>query len=197
MCRKSMMQAVILCPLNQTLAIISGMETLVQYGHELITAISQVSLLTEDNYRKEEPTDLLNSLKTCHHSLISKLSDTYVKEYENQADLLTQILPLGLANEAATIQNMCVVLNKVMTRETVHILDQEEHRSILELMVLVMQHWITQFIHEDKFVLNNTLNIMEQLTKSWAFCSAFKHRPALERLLNYSKDPMLPSSTKH
>ena len=60
----------------------------------------------------------------------------------------------------------------------------------------MMQHWITKFISTDNFILNNTLTIMEMLIKSWCFSSSFKHRPACERLLQMSKEPMLPSSTK-
>jgi len=110
---------------------------------------------------------------------------------------MTHVLPLGLSEDLPTIQNLCVLMNKVMNTETVHVLDQAENRSLLDLMVLVMQHWITQFIGRDTFVLNNTLTIMEMLIKSWCFCSSFKHRPACEKLLQMSKEPMLPSSTKH
>jgi len=83
-----------------------------------------------------------------------------------------------------------------MNTSTVQLLDKEENRNLLELMVLVMQHWITQFVGIDNFILNNTLTIMEMLIKSWCFCSSFKHRPACEKLLAMSKEPMLPSSTK-
>ena len=51
-------------------------------------------------------------------------------------------------------------------------------------------------IERDKFVFNNTLTILEMLINSWAFCSGFKHRTAVEKLLNLSKEPMLPASTK-
>lgn len=135
-------------------------------------------------------------MKNVHYSLVSKLSDSYIKEYTDQAELLTHILPLGLSEDSPTIQNLCVILSKVMNTSTVQLLDKEENRSLLELMVLVMQHWITKYISTDNFILNNTLTIMEMLIKSWCFSSSFKHRPACERLLQMSKEPMLPSSTK-
>lgn len=56
-------------------------------------------------------------------------------------------------------------------------LDEEQNASILELAVLVMQHWINKMIDEDKFILNNTLMILEMFIKSWSFCSSFKSRP--------------------
>jgi len=65
--------------------------------------IFQVSLLIEDTYRKEEANDLLHTLKNVHYSLVSKLSDSYIKEYTDQAELLTHILPLGLSEDAPTI----------------------------------------------------------------------------------------------
>ena len=150
-----------------------------------------------NTYRKEEAGDLLHTLKNVHYSLVSKLSDSYIKEYPDPAELLNHVLPLGLSEDLPTVQNMCVLLAKVMNSEMVHVLDKEENRSLLDLTVIVMQHWITQFIARDNFVLNNTLQIMEMLIKSWCFTSSFKHRPACEKLLQMSKEPMLPSSTKN
>ena len=83
-----------------------------------------------------------------------------------------------------------------MTREAVGLLDDEANNSVLELAVLVMQHWINNILEEDKFILNNTLVILEMLIKSWSFNSKFKNRSCVERLVKMSKDPMLPSSTK-
>lgn len=97
-------------------------------------------------YRKEEANDLLHTLKNVHYSLVSKLSDSYIKEYTDQAELLTHVLPLGLSEDAPTVQNLCVILNKVMNTATVQLLDWEDNRNLLELMVLVMQHWITKYI---------------------------------------------------
>lgn len=85
----------------------------------------------------------MSTLKNVHYSLVSKLSDSYIKEYTDKIELLTHVLPLGLSEDLPTIQNICVVLNKVLDRETVSLLDAEANRSTLELMVLVMQHWIT------------------------------------------------------
>ena len=41
----------------------------------------QVSKINLDTYRKEEANDLLHTLKNVHYSLVSKLSDSYIKEY--------------------------------------------------------------------------------------------------------------------
>ena len=74
-------------------------------------------------YAKEEASDLLHTLKNVHYSLVSKLSDAYIKEYNDMAEFLTHVLPLGLSEDLPTIQNLCVVLHKVMNRDTVALLD--------------------------------------------------------------------------
>lgn len=127
-------------------------------------------------YQKEEANDLLHSLKNVHYSMISKLSDSYIQEYTDKIELLNTILPLGLSEDVPTIQNICIILNKVLNRDVVGMLDDEENNSVLELAVLVMQHWISKVISEDKFVMNNTLMVLEMLIKSWSFCSKFKNR---------------------
>lgn len=59
-----------------------------------------------------------------------------------------------------------------------------------------MQHWINKIIEEDKFIMNNALMILEMFIKSWSFCSSFKNRPCVEKLIKLSKEPLLASSTK-
>ena len=51
----------------------------------------------------------------------------------------------------------------------IELLDHEENVSILELAVLVMQHWVNKIIDEDKFIMNNALMILEMFIKSWSF----------------------------
>jgi len=120
-------------------------------------------------YQKENADDLVHTLKNVHYSMISKLSDSYIQEYTDKAELLSTILPLGLTEDVPTIQNICVILNKVITRDVVALLDDESNSSLLELAVLVMQHWINKIIDEDKFILNNTLMVLEMFIKSWSF----------------------------
>ena len=67
-------------------------------------------------------------------------------------------------------------------------LDEESGNSnLLELVILVMQHWIKEMIDKDSFILNNTLMVVEMLCKSYGFCSRFKNRDAIEKLLTISK----------
>ena len=57
-------------------------------------------------YTKESANDLLHSLKNVHYSMISKLSDSYIQEYTDKAELLNTILPLGLSEDIPTLQNI-------------------------------------------------------------------------------------------
>ena len=172
--------------------------------------VSQVKCIMKNllflvSYKKEEATDLVSTLKNVHYSLVSKLSDAYIRNFDDKAELLNTVLALGLSEDVGLIQNLCVILNKILTSETVKMLDERENRNLMELTVLVMAHWISHMVDADRFVLNNTLLILEMLVKSCkpkrintigSFCSSFKNRPCVEKLLQMSKDPMLNSSTK-
>ena len=65
--------------------------------------------------------------------------------------------------------------------------EQPKTSNLLELVILVMQHWLKEMIDRDPFVMNNTLMIVEMLTKSYTFCSRFKNRDSLEKLLTIAK----------
>ena len=69
--------------------------------------------------------------------------------------------------------------------------------NLLELVVLVMQHWIKEMIDRDPFILNNTIMILEMLVKSFTFTSKFKNRDCVEKLIATSKAPQLSSSLKN
>ena len=88
-------------------------------------------------------------------------------------------------------------MNKILNQDLIRILDENPKASnLLELVVLVMQHWLKEMIDRDPFILNNTLMILEMLCRSYGFCSRFKNRDLLEKLLHISKQPHLSTSTK-
>ena len=90
-----------------------------------------------------------------------------------------------------------MILNKIFNADLIRILDEHPKVSnLLELVILVMQHWLKEMVDKDQFVLNNTLMILEMLCKSYGFCSRFKNRDCMEKLLTISKQPYLSSSTK-
>ena len=57
-------------------------------------------------YQKESANDLVHTLKNVHYSLVSKISDSYIQEYTDKAELLNTVLPLGLSEDIPTIQNI-------------------------------------------------------------------------------------------
>ena len=141
--------------------------------------------------------DLLAQLKNVHYSVVSKLTDTYIREYDDKLDLLQTVLSMGLTSEMHLVQNLCVIMNKILNQDLIRILDENPKASnLLELVVLVMQHWLKEMIDRDPFILNNTLMILEMLCRSYGFCSRFKNRDLLEKLLHISKQPHLSTSTK-
>lgn len=73
-----------------------------------------------------------------HYSVVSKLTDTYIREYDDKLDLLQSVIALGLTSEMHLVQNLCVVLNKILNADLVRILDEHPKASnLLELVVLV------------------------------------------------------------
>jgi len=112
-------------------------------------------------------------------------------------DLLQTTISMGLSHEVPLIQNLCVVLNKVFNADLIRMLDEHPKASnLIELVIVVMQHWLREMVDRDPFILNNTLIILEMLCKSYHFCSRFKNRDCLEKLLMISKQPYLSTSTK-
>jgi hypothetical protein len=50
----------------------------------------------------------------------------------------------------------------------VKILDENPTaNNLLELCILVMQHWIKEMVDQDNFILNNTLMVLEILCSSY------------------------------
>jgi hypothetical protein len=83
--------------------------------------------------------DIVATLKNVHFSVVSKLTDTYIREYDDKLDLLQSVISLGLTSELSLVQNLCVVLNKIFNHDLVRKLDEENKASnILELVILVI-----------------------------------------------------------
>ena len=79
----------------------------------------------------------------------------------------------------------------------VRLIDEEPKASnLLELLILVMQHWIKDMVERDPFILNNTLMLLEMLIRSYGFTSRFKSRECAEKLLTISKLPHINTSVR-
>lgn len=45
------------------------------------------------------PNDLIYALKNSHYSIVKDITDTYVADYENKAELLQTMMSLGLSKD--------------------------------------------------------------------------------------------------
>jgi len=90
---------------------------------------------------------------------------------------------MGMTSDPKMVQNLSLTLNKLISTPTVIEFDKEENKNTLDLLVLVLQYWVTEFIERDQIVLMNTMQVLECLIKSCkpkigydlgTFTSAFK-----------------------
>ncbi len=66
------------------------------------------------------PNDLLYALKNSHFSIVNEISDSYIKNFENKADLLQTIMGVGLTKDKLLVHNILVVLVKTLNEENIH-----------------------------------------------------------------------------
>jgi len=79
---------------------------------------------------------------------------------------------------------MSIVLNKLVTEKNVfQIYDDERHKNVLEMTVLVLDTWIQKHCAHDNLILANVIKFMETLVKSRNFYMKFKDKPSLDILL--------------
>ena len=73
---------------------------------------------------------------------------------------------MGMSKDPKVVQNLAITLNKAITTVTASEFDKEENRNNLNLVVLVLQYWVTDMIDQDQLILMNTMQILESLIKS-------------------------------
>ena len=66
------------------------------------------------------PNDLLYALKNSHFSIVNEISDSYIKNFENKADLLQTIMGVGLTKDKLLVHNILVVLVKTLNEDNIH-----------------------------------------------------------------------------
>lgn len=67
------------------------------------------------------------------------MTSSQLEEYRNKAGVIEGIIGLGFSNDKAVIQNLLIVMNKLITDANVHqIYDEEKHKNILDMTVLVV-----------------------------------------------------------
>ncbi|CAI2386997.1 unnamed protein product [Moneuplotes crassus] len=143
------------------------------------------------------PKDLIYALKNSHYSIVQQITDTYIADYENKADLIQTIMALGMTKDKQLVHNLCIVMVKLCAEQkTIDLFDTPDNKNMLDLTVLAIEKWINTFAKKDKFVLNNTCKILEYLLKSRLFYEKFKNKPCLDLLIRISRDPLTPTATK-
>lgn len=143
------------------------------------------------------PKDLIYALKNSHYSIVSQLTDTYIADYENKADLIKTLMSLGMTKDKQLVHNLCIVMVKLLTeQDTLEIYDDPYNRNMLELTSMAIEKWVNSYCEADTFVLNNVWKILEALLKSRLFYEKFKNKPWLDKLIRISRDPLWPVATK-
>lgn len=93
-----------------------------------------------------DPKDLITTIKQAHYSTVAKLTESQLDQHKNKIGVVEGLLSLGFSNDKAIIQNMSIVLNKLIdTTNVFQMLDEERHKNILEMLVLVVDSWIQKY----------------------------------------------------
>ena len=81
-------------------------------------------------------------------------------------------------------------------RNVFQIYDEERHRNILDLTVLVVDSWIQKHCQYDNLILTNTIKLLEVLVKSRSFYNKFKDKSSLDILQSIARDETQPASIR-
>jgi hypothetical protein len=90
-----------------------------------------------------DPKDLITTIRQAHYSTVAQLSATALDEHPNKTGIIHGIIGLGFSNDKVVVQNLGIVLLKVITERNVNAIhDNENNFNILDLTVLVIDSWI-------------------------------------------------------
>lgn len=64
---------------------------------------------------------------------------------------------MGMSNDPRVIQNLALTLNKIISSPLAVEMDKEENKNVLNLLILVLQYWVTDMIDKDQILMINTL----------------------------------------
>lgn len=103
---------------------------------------------------------------------------------------------MGFNPNKQVIHNICLILSKVIDYHTVRLFDDPINHTILELILLMIQQWINEYVEQDSFILGSVVEIIEILLHSQLFWANFKSLPCTARLLNMSKRPTINAFVK-
>ena len=95
---------------------------------------------------------------------------------------------MGTTSDPQVVQNLALTLNKLISSTMAVEFEKEENKTTMELLVLVLQHWITEFCERDQLILMNTMQILECLLKSCKGTKADDCRQGRSHLPSRSRD---------
>lgn len=56
---------------------------------------------------------------------------------------------MGMSSDPRVIQNLALTLNKIISSPLAVEMDKEENKNVLNLLILVLQYWVTDMIDKD------------------------------------------------
>ena len=110
--------------------------------------------------------DLLNLLKNLQQSISAKVADYDLKNFEEKETVLRVLLPLGFSQAKRVVHNLSVVLNKLFANEDLQLLEFKENALLFNLMITMLNYWVTDLVPNDNFLLNAITELLEVMTKS-------------------------------
>ena len=110
--------------------------------------------------------------------------------------LLEVVVPMGFNSSKQVIHNICLILSKAVDYQNVRLFDDPINQTLLQLTMLMIQSWITDFADNDSFILGTVVELIETMIHSAQFWAAFKQMPVTARLLNMSKRPNMNAFVK-
>ena len=103
---------------------------------------------------------------------------------------------MGFNPNKQMIHNICLILSRAIDYDNVRLFDDPINRTVLELILLMVQQWIVDFSETDSFILSSVVELVETLLHSHNFWLAFKTLPCTAKLLNMSKRPTINAFVK-
>jgi len=108
----------------------------------------------------EELVTMLNNLQT---TIVNKIAMTNVQEYPDRIKLLELAIPLGFQPSRQLIHNLCLIFAKTIDQNTVILFDDPANKVLLDLTLLMVQLWISEYIEHDNFILSSVVELVEVL----------------------------------
>lgn len=92
-------------------------------------------------------------LRSLQLSVLTKIAKSNLEEFEDTRYLLESIINLGFTGNPNISHSLCSILNKVLTLESLQIFENEKNKNLRDLLVLLIQYWLSEQAEFDTHVL--------------------------------------------